>query len=576
VVEVNFSRNLTWLYIIVVVLLSILGALLVASNNNPLLLYVYVPLISVAPIIYLKSSEHSSVLDSAFIYVLSITLCYHILLSSWYLAGSDIQVEHYLAQRVLENGFWDPHITHNYNSALSVTILAPILQFTTSISLPHVFKVIYPLIYSIIPVILYKMFLKLSYERKDSFLAVFYFISMFPFYTELLQIAKQMIAEVLLAIFLYLVVTWPSCLRNASKTILLLLMLQFGIVFSHYGTYYIWFSILMISEIIFLVLTRRKVLLYVVIASYIFQYLYYVTISGSSVLKTALITIQMFIENISAMLSPYHAQGIEYVVKEKTTLHQVLTYMYLTSLIIVALGVSQKLLWLLRYAIKDQVNGFHNKNIFYYSLSVVAGIFFLISGLSTLSAALNITRIYHLSAFILAPSFIDGYNFIGKAIKGANKKTIWACFLAIFLLFNTGYMYEIANMLGYSEQSFSGALNPHMDRATLTSQDYYATLWLKELIHPAISYQIYTDLIGKNNIRAYLNESMIKLLTPNSSVSCNSLIFVRRNSILYGFLTIQYVGNVQLCRYIKTDMIVNFSEVQTIFSGGAIIFIKTC
>ena len=190
----------------------------------------------------------------------------------------------------------------------------------------------------------------------------------------------------------------------------------------------------MICMIIIFPLLRRKTLLYMIITSFIFQQLYYTHISCSSVFYSLVITVETFIKSIDEMCSPYHAQGVEYVTKPKTPLHQVLTYMYILTLVVVALGVSWKIIMLLQLFKKRQVIS-QEKQIYYYSLSIAAGFFFLITSLSTLSASLNITRIYHLAAFVLALNFVDGYKFIAKKIKLAGRESLWACFLIIFLLF---------------------------------------------------------------------------------------------------------------------------------------------
>jgi len=563
---------LIWLYLLVLIVLSIVGALNVAFYRDPTLLYTYVPLVAISPLMYLflEPQKSKTGLKLIIIYIISISLCYHITLSSQYLNGADIQVEHYLAQRILESGFWDPTIPHTYNSAFSVTILTPILQIVSSLSLIEIFKIAFPLICSIIPLILYKMYIKLGYNEKESFIATFYFISMFPFYTELLQIVKQMIAEVILALLLYYIIAHSNesnFLKRFRDSSLLVLFMS-ALVYSHYGTYYTWLSIFLISELIIFVLLRRKALLYVIITSFIIHYMHYTYTSGASIIIAAATTVRTFIENINEMLSPYYAQGVEYVVKPKTFLHQFLTYMYLFTLIFIALGVLSNIMLMLQLFIRKQAI-YQEKKILYHSLTIAAGIFFIITGFSTMSAAVNITRIYHLASFILAPSLVDGYKFVGRVIRFVKRESFWISFLALFLLFNSGYMYEVANKLGYPEESFSDALNPFIDRFTPTSQDYYAILWLKYFSQDNL--QVYADIIGKNNIRAYINLSRIILISPQVNLICGNVVFIRENNAFYGFLVRRNIGTMQIRQYIKMDVIYNTTEHSLVYSGGSMI-----
>jgi uncharacterized membrane protein len=575
--QTSVGKKFIFSYLLGLTILSVIGARMVALYKEPSLLFVYVPLLSVAPLIYLKFYSSRKVF---FVYVISITLLYHISLSSQYLSGADIQVEYYLANKVLEDGHWDPSIPHTYDTALSVTILLPALSLVTSIELLNVLKMIYPLIFGFVPVILFKMFLKLGYRNEDAFLSTFYFISIFPFFTELLQLGRQMMAEVLLAILLYiLVINFRATGEKTDKrSLFILAILLFALVFSHYGTYYSWLSIFVIFEMILLFFFKRTILLYLIIASFAFDFLYHVNVSQGSVFKAAVLTAYIFVKNIRSLASPYYAQGVEYIVKEKTTLHQVLTYLYIFSLALVALGVLQKILWVLRYihSSKKSINMEKDKAL-YYLLSIVAAIFFLLTGISTLSAALNITRIYHLTLFVLAPSFIDGFNFMGRLVrtmKLPSMSFVAASFLVVFILFNTGYMYELANVLGYPEQSFSSALNPQMDRDTPSTQDYYAIMWLK---YYAQHNSVYSDLFGRTILWAYFDASKVKPLSSASPerIEDNSLIFIRRYNEHFGtILTIHYYKNVQIREILNTTGFMISPCIDRIYSNGATILLK--
>jgi len=77
--------------------------------------------------------------------------------------GFDIQYEHYVAQTVVSNGFWgapailDRNIM-NLNSMLSIAMLAPLLSIATGLSVAWILKLIFPLLFAIVPIGLYRLY----------------------------------------------------------------------------------------------------------------------------------------------------------------------------------------------------------------------------------------------------------------------------------------------------------------------------------------------------------------------------------------------------------------------------------
>jgi len=173
--------------------------------------------------------------------VAAIALLFHNALITNYLWGLDIQSEYAAAQLVISNGFWGapPLLTMasmDVNSVLSVAVFAPLLSIATGMSLTWVFKLIFPLLFALVPLGLYRLWQKQTSHRIALF-GVFYFMVTFSFYTEMLAMARQELAELFLVMLLLLIVD-----RQMDRTPRVALFGLFGLslIVSHYGLTYVF------------------------------------------------------------------------------------------------------------------------------------------------------------------------------------------------------------------------------------------------------------------------------------------------------------------------------------------------
>ena len=146
------------------------------------------------------------------IFIIAISLLFHTSLISNYVTGWDIQKEYYLADIVIKNAFWNLNIPSEVNAMLSITLLAPILSIITKTDLDLIFKVVYPLLFSLVPLGLYIIF-KIQTNEKIAFLSTFFFISFNVFYTEMLSLGRQEIGEFFLVLLLLVMITQKSAVK---------------------------------------------------------------------------------------------------------------------------------------------------------------------------------------------------------------------------------------------------------------------------------------------------------------------------------------------------------------------------
>ena len=180
--------------VIVLPFLSIIGTFLMNYyNQNFLSLLLVILILLIVIYISLKSSIPNYLYYLA-IFSISISLLYNTTLISNYMWGGDIQFEYYLANLVLNNSFWNQTNPIGVNGMLSIVMLAPIFSKVLNMNLIWVFKIVYPTIFSLLPVGLFCIYKK-QFDNKTAFLSTFFFMAFVVFYVEMMQLARQQIAS---------------------------------------------------------------------------------------------------------------------------------------------------------------------------------------------------------------------------------------------------------------------------------------------------------------------------------------------------------------------------------------------
>ena len=219
------------LFLILVLLLAIFGAPMVNFYQNNILLLVLIIVVAgvVGLAVFGRFIDHK--VYPIAIAIIALCLLYQTTLISPYLTGFDIHLEYYFEQLIVENGYWDAMLPHTYNSALSITMLAPIYSLILDIDGAWIFKVIYPFIFSLVPLALFQIFHQ-QMSAKKAFLAVFFFMAVPTFSLEMIALARQQIAEFFFALFILLMVDRKLGL---SQRLTLAIVFTLSIAVSHYA-----------------------------------------------------------------------------------------------------------------------------------------------------------------------------------------------------------------------------------------------------------------------------------------------------------------------------------------------------
>ena len=457
------------LFLCLIPFMAVLGTYLVNFYHTNILLMLMIIVIALVALLIGFGKFIPAKLHPLAIWAVAIALIYHVTLISQYLNVNDVVGEYYVSNAVIKNSFWDWTSFGNYNAVLSSVALAPIFYHICNLSLTWVFKIVYPLLFSFISIGIYSIFLKEIKNTKIAFLSSFLFTSIIPFIYQIPLITKQSTAEIFLVLLLMVILN-----KNMSriKKSILSVIFAASLIVSHYGTsYLIMVSLIFVS--IFSYFTDNKILKYLLNKKYskfkewsaddskvsetisltfvlifiTFTIAWYIYISSSSAFNTIVhigdhITHTLFTE----FLSPESSRGMYMIMRAETSLLRFITkYLYLTIQLFIIIGFLKTLINYKKL----------NFSKIYLEFSMYFFIILLLAIAVSSFSVMDPRRLFHISLFTLAPFSIIGGLTICKMITNTFKLpwthervklslNVLSIFLVIFLLFNTGFVYEIA------------------------------------------------------------------------------------------------------------------------------------
>ncbi|NLA37935.1 MAG: DUF2206 domain-containing protein [Methanomicrobiales archaeon] len=433
------------------------------------------------------------------VYSIALALLYHTSLISGYIWGYDIHHELHLVNSVLGPGLWDSTIPYNTNGMLSVVMLVPIYSLITGMDPVWVFKIIYPLLFALVALALYSV-VERQTNARIGFLSVFFFVSFFVFYTEMVSLARQQIAEIFLSLTILAMV--DRSIDRGMRSILLVIF-GFAMIVSHYGLSYIYLLSLIPAWLLLVFAERlpagigerllgprgtrkhnlpagthiRTLILPYILALILLAYLWYSTVAGG----TAFATIAEIGDKIGAALfaeafSPTTAQGMHILTSQAVTpLHSLAKVIHMATQGLIGVGLLATLLGRRRWRIEPE----------YIAISIV----FLLVNLAGIivpffASSLNTSRLYHITLILLAPFAIIGGMALYEAVVGRIKVArsvpfmgtayqALAVFFAVFLLFNTGLIYQVAG-----DSPTSMALETTRDKPVFNGKELMGAEWL--------------------------------------------------------------------------------------------------
>jgi uncharacterized membrane protein len=572
------------LFLCLIPLLSILGTFFVVCHQSNLLLLSSFIMIALAVFLIALSRFVPKKLYPLAIVAIALALFYQYTLISPYLTGSDINLEYYFSNLVMKNSLWNPTISALYNGAVSVVMLTPTYSIVLGMDAAWVFKIIYPLIFSLVPLGFYRIYREQTNE-KVAFLSVFFFMSFFPFFTELMALERQQIAELFLVLLILLMID-----KNMGSIKRMVLCTSFAalLAISHYGLSYIFMLFFLIAPWILLLLIRNSTLrrLFqnirgalhinkgtnaqsptpyrsrILTVSFIIFYAcfalsWYLYVSSSTAIAAFANVGKHIISGISTGFFNPASRGT-FVLQALGSGPQVESWQRETSRAIQYVTEVFIVVGILKLILKPEKL---KLNLEYYAITLCStGLLLASIILPYFASSLNMTRIYQIALLFLSPiCIIGGMTIFNEAMKlfrthrirrlrvpsGAAVFLLSLVLIAYFL-FSTGFIEEVT-----AGVPFSISLNPERMETSISSEKMYfnslytfesevfSARWLAgERSHTSL---IYADADARSNVLA----SYGMIAPENSAVLSNNTkdyygdtyVYLKRLNVVDGLIS---------------------------------------
>ncbi len=464
--------------------ISIIGALIMNVYKSNFVLMLLIVLISIVPVLVGFKKIPKNLYPLAIVTIALALLFHNSLISNYLVEWGDSSWEYYFASLVLKNSFWNSAIPINYNAMPGIVILAPLFAEASKLDLTWVFKIFYTALFSLVPLGLYEV-VKRQIGSRNAVFSVFLFMAISTFYTITLGLARFQIAAMFLVLLLLIVV------RNKFDRTSLALSIVFsvGLIISHYALSSIFLLIAVGSLVSSLFLknkvrhTSGKVINEIFVMLFaIITLVWAYSFSSGSILQNLVTIGKTTASSIFQIFScTGYSQGLLLLSKPTTVpLHELTKFINLLSVVFISVGIVYVLIWQKKR--ENKING--------EFLAISLGSFAIsLTGLLVpyFSSTINTDRLYDLNLIFLSLYFSTGglllinkiLNFTHRLFRGAKidshdlSPKILAIFLLVFLLINSGLIYEIAHQPINVPISFTDAWQPHF-----TETEVQASIWI--------------------------------------------------------------------------------------------------
>lgn len=543
--------------------LAIFGTYLINICRNYIISMILIVLIAIVTLLIGFDRFIPEKLYPLGIFVIAISLLYHKSLISMFLIElGDISFEYWISKTTVMNSVWDPTIYSNLSAMLSLVMLVPIYSIILELDITWVYKIICPFFYSLVPLVLYQIYLTmLDFDKKSAFLSCFFYMSMFAFYGVMLGAVRQQIALLFMALLIPIMITKSMDRKTAC---ILFIVFSVSLITSHYGITYLYLFALIAALLI--LLSVPKLFNYaqsnnclatnsdIVFLFLIFTLAWYMYTSSSSTFDSFVRIGNHIYGSIFTDIfdDPKSTQALDIIVKpSETFIGFIYKTFHLATQLFIAVGISTSLF--------GSNFDTQRSKFTYLALSIpffgmcLAGIL-----IPYFASALNTSRLFHITLIFLAPFCIVGGISALKAfckIMGAswtNKKAklslrILYIMFVIYFFFNSGFINELANQPVTFSLNASATSPPNFNEKEIT-----AAKWLKYNMYP--DKKVYSDCyngyllmmsIGSFYILSFqlLHDTGELLVTLNDDVD---YFFLGRDNVVLGNIWLTNYENPRL------------------------------
>jgi len=233
---------------------TVVLSLLTIGVTTHTMLLMYAGIVSVCVVVILVAfnkipeNQHPYLL-----FAIALGLVFQLTLAGSNLIGPDVHLEYYWARFYSGDDVWYPLRDYCPAAGLGAVLFAPLLQ-KIGIPLMWTFKIVFPICFALVPVILYHLFSRWI-DKKMAFIASFAFIAFPSYLLEIPGIPEGMLAELFMVIAIYLVIVDKFRLRYRIPLIIVCGLLA---GFTHYSFAFILIPYLCMAFVMRIVLRIRN------------------------------------------------------------------------------------------------------------------------------------------------------------------------------------------------------------------------------------------------------------------------------------------------------------------------------
>jgi uncharacterized membrane protein len=540
-------------------ILSIAGAYLVNISGNSsilLLMIIAIAAISVTSILFQK--RQLSKVYPLILLTVSIALLFHFTLISGYVHGADVHLEYYVFRITQNSSYWDPNIsfgttfraldTSRMNNMLSITVLPTIYSNLLNLDATWTLKVVFPLVFSFLPLGLYVLFQQ-YFEKRIAFVSVL--LVMFGMsFLEITTLARQMIGEVFFVLLL-IVLLDKKMKPTFQKTCFAIF--GFALVTSHYAMALIFLFLVVVSWLLIFGLRKRSSTIFkpsLIALFFSTMFLWYIYTSWSASFSS----IEVFSRNIFSSLGEFFnpsSRGSQVLIgiglQEATSIWQMASrfFAYATEAFIV--------IGLFAVVSKKTEKKFEDE---FVALLILSGaILAMCILLPQFALSLQMTRFLHITLLILAPMFFLGCETFTRLVLKRKNKLLILLVLSIlipYFLFQTNFVYEITRQESWSVPlSLSRmGLRPYtIEFCYVQEQDVFGATWLSKNLNTKTT-MIYAD--GPSVMNVLTSYGMIErdigvkveIISNATNVVSNGTIFLSKINVVNGVFELSNLSDI--------------------------------
>jgi uncharacterized membrane protein len=446
-------------------ILSIVGAMYVnAYQNNKLLLFMIIVISLLFAFGVMSKKLLPSELYPFALLMIAIAVLYHASLISNYIDpfGSDVATEYFLFRTTANNAHWSStlpfllndssSIAGDYgreNAMLAITILPTVYSTLLKMDSTWMFKLLFPMIFAFVPLGLYQMWQKYI-GKKYAFISAFLFIAQETFFSEMLGLNRQIIAE--LFFVLLLVVILNEKIKPVNK-MMCFVIFSFGLITSHYALALIFLFFISFTVVSLIVLKHpsRRITVSMVVLFLAIMFTWYIYTSGSATFNSFLKFGNAVYGHLGEFFNPA-SRGQTVLtglgVAQSPSIWNTISrgFAYLTEALI-AVGFIGLASAYARGKIRI-------KNEYFILSSTAMAFLAMVILVPYLANTLNMTRFYHILLFFLAPLCVMGTGFVVRLLSKREKElTVCALLLIVlvpFFLFQTEFVFEVTGSTSWS------------------------------------------------------------------------------------------------------------------------------